>query len=136
MLSPYRGNSAVSSPASSLTPILVSISGTVPGGVTTPVSVAFADSPYTIADASAITVRTFLVSTAGGAVTINLPATPVNGEVVNIKRETTDGNTLTIARNGKSIEGAAANFVDGNTGLSSYSFQYDSTSLSWWLIGG
>lgn len=136
MLSPYKGSSTSGSPASSNNPYLVTISGTVPGGVTTPVTVAFAQLPYTIADASAITVRTFLVSTSGGAGTINLPATPVNGEVVNIKRDTTDGNALTIGRNGKSIEGAASNFVDANPGLSSYSFQYDSTSGSWWLIGG
>lgn len=140
MLSSYRGNSAASSPQQSNKPILMAISGgAVPVATifAVPVAVAFADTPYTIGDAVSGTTapeRTFLVSTAGGAVTINLPATPINGEIVNIKRTTTDATTLTIGRNGKSIEGAAADFTDENAGLSAYALQYDTTSLSWWLI--
>lgn len=130
MLSAYRGNSLASSPQASNKPILVS------GGFSpdAPVSIVFAQSPYTITDISTVDIRTFLVSTAGGAVTINLPAIPVNGEIVTVKRTTTDGNTLTVGRNGKNIEGAAANFADANATLTYYTFQYDSTSGSWWVI--
>lgn len=140
MLSPYRGNANATSPAASNKPILVSFGGSgipVNNVFAAPVAVAFADSPYTIADATSGTTppeRTFLVSTAGGAVTINLPAAPINGEIVNIKRTTTDGTQITVGRNGKNIEGAAVNFLDANPALSSYSFQYDSTSGSWWSI--
>lgn len=136
-LSIYKGNSETSTPLTSGdNPYLVTIDGDTPGGATIPVTITFANTPYTIPDVDFLEIRTFLVSTAGGAVTINLPTTPVDGEIVNIKRTTTDGTALTIARNGKLIEGAAADFNDENTGLSSYSFQYDSTSGSWWLIGG
>lgn len=131
MLSSYRGNSNASTPQASNKPILVSLDG----AFSAPVAVAFAASPYTIA-ASSLPIQTFLVSTAGGAVTINLPTAPEDGQIVNIKRTTADGTTLTIGRNGKNIEGAAANFSDDNPGLSSYQFQYDDTSGSWWLIGG
>lgn len=106
--------------------------GATPGGPTT---VAFADSPYTIA-ASALPIQTFLVSTAGGVVTINLPVAPSDGQIINIKRTTTEGQILTIGRNGKNIEGAAANFIDANTAFSFFTFQFDSDGGSWWIIGG
>lgn len=139
MLTAYRGNSQATTPQASNKPILVSISGALPASnvFATPVSVAFADSPYTIASATSGTTpseRTFLVSTAGGAVTVNFPLTPIAGEIINIKRTTTDGTTLTLARNGKLIEGAAADFADENAALSNYSFQYDGVA-GWWLIG-
>ena len=133
MLSSYRGNSGAASPSTSGKAILVTLSD-VP--TQEPITIAFADSPYTIANTDVSAIRTFLVSTAGGAVTINLPAVPFDGEIVTIKRTTPDGTALTIGRNGKNIEGAAANFSDANAGLSSYQFQYDSTSGSWWWIGG
>lgn len=129
MLSSYRGNSNASTPQASNKPILISLDG----AFSAPVTVDVADSPYTIA-ASTLPIQTFLVSTAGGAVQINLPAAPVDGQIIYIKRTTDDGTTLTVGRNGKNIEGAAADFVDENAALSAYSFQYDSASGSWWII--
>lgn len=139
MLSPYRGNAAATSPQASNKPIAVSISGALPASnvFAAPTTVTHAATPYTIADATSGTTppeRSFLADTSGGVLTINLPATPIAGEIVNVKRTTTDGTALTIARNGKKIEGAAADFVDANAALSTYSLQYDSTSGSWWII--
>lgn len=139
MLSAYRGNSSAPTGATSNKPILVNLSGALPASqvFASPVAVAFADSPYTIASATSGTTapcRTFLVDTSGGAVTVNFPATPIDGEVVCIKRTTTDGTALTIGRNGKNIEGAAADFSDANAALSQYMFQYDTGTGSWWWI--
>lgn len=102
------------------------------GGPTAPSTVTTGTT--TISNASAAGIRTYLVDTSGGAVTLNLPATPVAGEMIYIKRKTTDGTSLTIGRNAKSIEGAAANISDTNTSLVSYTLQYDSTSGSWWIV--
>lgn len=140
MLSAYRGNANAPSGATSNKPILVSLSGAIPASqvFASPVSVAYADLPYTIPDATSGTTapwRTYLVSTSGGTGTINFPATPIDGEIVAIKRTSTDGNTLTIGRNGNSIDGAAADFSDANAALSYYIFQFDTATASWWWIG-
>lgn len=139
MLTPYRGSSTATTPAASGKALLVTLSG--PIGVSdifgAPVAVTHAATPYTIADGVDGTdapERTFLCDTSGGVLTINLPATPRDGEIINIKRTTTDGTALTIGRNGKNIEGAAANISDTNTTLVSYALQYSTTSSGWWII--
>jgi hypothetical protein len=129
MLSSYRGNSGASSPSVSDKAIAVSFSG----AFSTPLAITDTDTPYTI-PASTLPIQTFLCGTGTGILTINLPAAPVEGQIINIKRTTAEGNALTIGRNGNNIEGAAANFVDANAALSYYSFQYHSTT-GWWLIG-
>ncbi len=44
---------------------------------------------------------------AGGSFTVNLPATPTDGDTYTFKKETA-GNTLTIGRNGETIDFVAA----------------------------
>lgn len=100
----------------------------------TPVTKAHADTPYTIPDAGAAMYRTILADTSGGVLTVNLPTNPVGNEVVKVKRKTTDGTALTIGRNGKNIEGAAADLVDQNPALSAYELQYEAATSTWWQL--
>lgn len=75
---------------------------------------------------------TVLADTAGGNFTITLPASPTAGDIY-IVRKVSASNTLTIARNGKNINGAASDLsvtTDGEVNR----LQYDSTSGSWWTI--
>lgn len=139
MLSSYRGNANAPAGATSNKPILVQFSGVTPVASVfqAPTTLTHANSTYTIPDStSGVTApeRTFLCDTSGGVLTINFPATPVNGEIIEIKRTTTDGNALTLQGNGKNLEGAAGNIADTSTALSGYLFQYDSVSGSWWEI--
>ena len=73
------------------------------------------------------------VDTTAGAVTITLPATPANGAQYVITKITTDANVLTIGRNGKNLQGSAANVTTTSGSRPSYTWQYDSTSGGWWL---
>jgi len=73
------------------------------------------------------------VDTTAGAVTITLPASPANGAQYNIAKITTDANVLTIGRNGKNLQGSAANVTTASGSRPSYTWQYDSTSAGWWL---
>lgn len=65
-------------------------------------------SAYTAIDGDRIA-----ANTSGGAFTINLPAFPVAGNVVNFvdAADSWNTNNLTIARNGQTIEGIAENLV-------------------------
>lgn len=100
------------------------------GAVVAPVTKAFANTPYAVA----ATDETILVDTSAGNVQVTLPAAPTAGRVLNIKKITTDGNTLTIARNGKTIEGAAANLTTASSARPNYTLQYDATAGSWWVL--
>lgn len=51
----------------------------------------------------------YKIDTSGGAISLNLPAAPVEGEHVTAWREGT--NAATLARNGKTIEGLSENLV-------------------------
>lgn len=73
------------------------------------------------------------VDTSGGSVTITLPVAPANGVQYVITKVTTDGNTLTIARNGKKLQNATANITTTSVNFPSYTLQYDSTAGGWWL---
>lgn len=68
---------------------------------------------------------TVLVDTSAGNVTATLPAAPTAGHVLHIKKISA-ANTLTIGRNAKNIDGAAANL---STTVNNFTFalQYDST---------
>lgn len=70
-----------------------------------------------------------LVDTSGGAVTITLPATPLDHKEYIVQKTTSDGNAVTVAGNGKNINGAA-NYSLPN--------QYDSVFLYYsgteWLV--
>ncbi len=67
---------------------------------------------------------TILADATSNAVTITLPAAPVQGQMFFIKCINAD-NTCTIARNGKNIDGAASDVVMSVT--DSVPLQYDST---------
>ena len=130
MLSSYRGNSDAPAGATSGKAILVSVDGlTAPA----PVLIVTADSPYSIpADLSSG--QLYMLDTAGGALTLTLPAAPSDGQQIIFKRITTDGNTVTIARNGKLIEGAASNYTNSSTALAGFTLEYSSSNGSWWLV--
>lgn len=132
-LTNYKGNSSASSPLTSDNPYLVTLSGAIPGvfNVTPPVVV---DTDSTVADADEISFRTLLADTSGGGFTITLPATPVDGEIINIKRVTTDGAALVIDPGAANFEGAGLAVTDENTDLVSYQLQYAEDDGSWWII--
>ena len=72
---------------------------------------------------------TILVDTSSSAVTIDLPASPDTGKILNIK--VTDAtNTITVDGNGKSVDGTAT----PQTYIlhESITVQYDGTE--WWII--
>jgi len=55
----------------------------------------------------------YFVNTSGGAVTVNLPASPSGGDIVAIKdyAGTASTNIITVARNGSNIRGEASDFT-------------------------
>ncbi len=72
-----------------------------------------------------------IVDSSGGAATASLPASPANSDTIEVKRY--GANTVTIDRNGKKIENAAADYslaVDGQ----SVTLRYDSTNGTWWAF--
>lgn len=73
---------------------------------------------------------TIFVSTTGGAVTIKMPAAPVNGKLVNVKKITSDANTITVDGNGNNVEGAATQAT--TAALISWQMQFDGSV--WWVI--
>lgn len=130
MLSSYRGNSNAPAGATSGKPILVSVDGL---STPAPVLIVAADSPYSIPE-DLSSGQMYMLGTAGGALTLTLPAAPSDGQQIIFKRITTDGNTVTIARNGKLIEGAASNYTNASTALAGFTLEYSSTNGSWWLV--
>lgn len=110
--------------------LTVSAMVTTAGYTASSVSKTFANTPYAVS----ATDEVILYDTSGGASQVTLPASPVNGRRVNVKKITTDGNALTISRNGKNIEGSAADVVTSSAGRPSYTLEYDSTAGSWWII--
>lgn len=93
------------------------------------VTVTNALSPYSVTD----TDYAMSVTTAGGAVTVTLPASPSNGRMLNIKKISSDSTVVTIGRNGKTINGAAANFTFSVNGTS-VTLMYDSTTGDWEIV--
>lgn len=73
------------------------------------------------------------VDTTAGAVTITLPSSPIDGQRFHIfdAKGAAATNNITIARNGKTINGAAANLVIA-TAYGGYQLIY-SSSLGGWL---
>jgi hypothetical protein len=63
------------------------------------------------ADFNAVAGEGYFVNTTSGAITVTLPASPSAGDTIAIKdyAGTFDSNALTIARNGKNIQGVANN---------------------------
>ena len=58
---------------------------------------------------TAVSGEGYFVNTTSGAVTVTLPASPSAGDIVSVKdyANTADTNSITIARNGSNIDGAA-----------------------------
>lgn len=99
-------------------------------GRSAPTAVAFADSPYAVLAGD----TQLLVDTSGGAVTVTLPTTPPNGRVLGVKKVTTDANLLTIGRNTRNIEGVASNLTTASTLRPSFTLQYQTSLLGWWIL--
>lgn len=77
---------------------------------------------------------TILCDTSSAGFTVTLEAAPTDGRIVNVKKITTDGNTLTIARNGNNIEGAAANLTTALTTRPNFQLQYELANTTWWVL--
>lgn len=73
------------------------------------------------------------VRTGTAAVTITLPAAPADGDLVQITDA--DGNVatnnITLARNGRTIGGAAADFTINAALVGAFSLVYDAASTNW-----
>lgn len=66
----------------------------------------------------------------GGALTLNLPASPTVGDRIEFAEVGSSTNVLTIGRNTKKIDGASAD-VTRNTALAYSGFVYISASFGW-----
>ena len=77
----------------------------------------------------------FFVDTNGGAVTITLPASPATGDVIRFfdLRKTFDSNALTVARNGKLIQGDSANLTVNSEGAA-FDLVYSGDSYGWRIL--
>jgi hypothetical protein len=72
-----------------------------------------------------------IVDSGGGASTATLPASPADGDFIEVKR--TGASNVTIARNGKLIENAAADYTLA-ADKQSLSLRYDTGTGSWWIF--
>jgi hypothetical protein len=72
-----------------------------------------------------------VLNVTGGNVTATLPASPSDGDCVRLKRF--GANVAEVARNGKDIDDAAANFTFAADG-DARDFVFDATTDSWWTF--
>lgn len=86
---------------------------------------------YQSGTGAVVAFESVIVDSSGGAATATLPAAPVANDVIEIKRS--GANTVTIARNGKKIENAAAN-LDITTDLVAVTLKYDDSNGTWWAF--
>lgn len=72
------------------------------------------------------------VDTNGGAVTVTLPASPANGDIVNFvdSRYTFDSNALTVGRNSSKIANASADLTV-NTEGAAFGLVYSGSDVGW-----
>lgn len=72
------------------------------------------------------------VDTNGGAVTVTLPGSPAVGDIVRFfdLRKTFDSNALTIARNGKLIQGDSADMTVDSEGAA-FDLVYSGDTYGW-----
>lgn len=91
------------------------------------VDVEFAMTPYT----ALVTDRYLSIDPSGGALTINLPASPSNGQQITFKNKTDSNNTITITRAGsQTIDGATPSIVM-STARASLTLTYNTAATDW-----
>ena len=90
------------------------------------------DTTAKTASFTAVSGNGYFVNTAGGAVTVTLPATPSAGNIVSVSdyNGTAATNAITIARNGSNINGDASDF-DITKGDSAITFVYVDGTVGW-----
>ena len=88
----------------------------------------------TIPNGSSAVHRVFLIDTASGAITVDLPLIPISGEVITIKHWLGNAtiNNIFIDPNGFNIDGAAIIDTISNN-REALTYQYDSGFSSWIL---
>ena len=81
---------------------------------------------------TAVSGRGYFVNTAGGAVTVTLPATPSAGNIVSVSdyNGTAVTNAITIARNGSNINGNASDYIITKAN-SAVTFVYVDGTVGW-----
>jgi len=81
---------------------------------------------------TAVSGRGYFVNTAGGAVTVTLPATPSAGNIVSVSdyNGSAATNTITIARNSSNINGNASDY-DITKSDSAITFVYVDATVGW-----
>lgn len=75
---------------------------------------------------------TILANASAGAFTINLPASPVNGELSNIKKIDSTNNIVTINGNGYNIDGSTS--IGIRHQYNSVTLQFDTFLAIWNII--
>jgi len=75
---------------------------------------------------------TLLCSTATTSLTVLLPATPYQGQIANVKKLSSDANTLTINGNGRLIDSAATQATAAQN-RPTFRIQFDNT-LGWSIL--
>src|SRR5210317_1775621 len=90
------------------------------------------DTTAKTASFTAVSGNGYFVNTAGGAVTVTLPATPSAGNIVSVSdyNGTASTNAITIARNGSNINGGASDF-DITKSDSAITFVYVDGTVGW-----
>ena len=90
------------------------------------------DTTAKTASFTAVSGNGYFVNTAGGAVTVTLPASPSAGNIVSVSdyNGTAGTNNITIARNGSNINGDASDF-DITKGDSAVTFVYVDGTVGW-----
>lgn len=69
---------------------------------------------------------TMRCDTTSAGFTVNLPPTPTTGQIVNVKKISSDGNTLTISGNGHNIDGSATKTT--TTQYTNFRLQYNGST--------
>lgn len=88
-----------------------------------------AASPYAVL----ATDYAIFVDTTGGNTTVTLPASPVNGRVLNVKKVSTDSNNFTVDGNGKTID-SAASITSAAVNKPNLQLIYDSANNDWRIL--
>jgi hypothetical protein len=93
------------------------------------------DTTAKTASFTAVSGNGYFVNTTSGAVTVTLPASPSAGDIVAVSdyANTSVTNTITVARNGSNIEGAASDLNIENNGIA-LTFVYVDGTRGWKVV--